>query len=167
MLAAEEMDRLGIHGNVTALDPFCGDGTVVYALASAFSSGRILYSDWDDVRVSSADEALRKAVVNDARLTLVGRKGGIKGLSELAGGKAHCVVTQPDYGGVVNVSAFFAETMKGLKEMLIDGGVAVVLTDRPNELLNGVGMAGGLSVGSQYSVGPGGGGGSAYVLRKG
>jgi len=106
---AAALARIGGQGPLdTALDPFCGDGTLAIETAHAFPGARIVAADLDPDRLGNArSNAARARVGTRTRFVLADA-----GRPVWADGEFDLVVTNPPWNRAVGAAGSLADTLE-------------------------------------------------------
>ena len=105
---AAALARIGGQGPLeTALDPFCGDGTLAIETAHAFPGARVVAADLDAVRLGNARaNAARARVATRTRFVLADA-----GRPTWADGRFDLLVTNPPWNRAVGAAGSLAESL--------------------------------------------------------
>jgi tRNA (guanine6-N2)-methyltransferase len=105
---AAALARIGGQGPLdTALDPFCGDGTVAIETAHAFPGARIVAADLDPERLANARSNTTRARVSSRTRFILADAGR----PAWADGRFDLLVTNPPWNRAVGAAGTLADTL--------------------------------------------------------
>ena len=122
----------GIQPDDTVLEPFCGYGSIPVQLAKKFRFQKLFVSDIDEEKVQLTGARKQLSAPN-----IDCRAADALVLSHIKDGSISLVITDPPWGyyeEMPDIEGFYRKLFASLKRVLADGGRAVILSARKEEL---------------------------------
>ncbi|MBO7421173.1 MAG: methyltransferase domain-containing protein [Spirochaetaceae bacterium] len=122
----------GIQPDDTVLEPFCGYGSILVQLAKKFRFQKLFVSDIDEEKVQLTGARKQLSAPN-----IDCRAADALVLPHIKDGSISLVITDPPWGyyeEMPDIEGFYRKMFASLKRVLADGGRAVILSARKEEL---------------------------------